>query len=216
MMILAKYLQYFIYFRILKLPYLMKPSIFPALVAAMLLLFTSGNCFAQQADSLKQVQFLALLKKATVTLRNEKADEKKLKKAEAAMKATQDIYYKRRDSLQQADDSPQPVYSANDANLGAIITADLAAKEDTSKEHRNYLDALLTHNTLTIIYIMGKEADEDTYLQLAKKMNYEGKEYAQYLPSFSYSNKTKDAYMKVIKKSLLDFAKEEAGKRSEY
>ncbi len=194
----------------------MKPYIFPAFVATVLLLFTSRNCFAQQADSLQQMQFLTLLKKAAVTLRNEKADEKKLKKAEAIMKATQDIYYKRRDSLQQADDSPQPVYSANSTDLGAVVMADLAAKEDTSKEHRNYLDALLTHNTLTIIYIMGKEADQDTYLRLAKKMNYEGKDYAQYLQSFSYSNKTKNAYMKVIKKSLLDFAKEEAKKRSDY
>lgn len=194
----------------------MKPFIFPAFIATVLLLFTSLNCFAQQTDSLQQVQFLTLLKKATVTLRNEKADEKKLKKAEAIMKATQDIYYKRRDSLQQADDSPQPVYSANSTDLGAVVMADLAAKEDTSKEHRNYLDALLTHNTLTIIYIMGKEADQDTYLRLAKKMNYEGKDYAQYLQSFSYSNKTKNAYMKVIKKSLLDFAKEEAKKRSDY
>ncbi|MET3878829.1 hypothetical protein [Chitinophaga sp. OAE865] len=183
---------------------------------AILLLFATGNCFAQQADSIRQQQFLALLKKAAITLRNEKADEKKLKKAEATMKATQDIYYKRRDSLLQADDSPQPVYNANSTDLGAIVTADLMAKEDTSKEHKNYLDALLTYNTLTIIYIFGKETDQDTYLLLAKKMNYEGKDYEQYLQSFSYNNKTKDAYTKVIKKSLLDFAKEEAKKRSDY
>lgn len=183
---------------------------------AILLLFASGNCFAQQADSLQQQQFLALLKKAAITLRNEKADEKKLKKAAATMKATQDIYYKWRDSLQQADAGPQPVYNANSVDLGAVVTADLIAKEDTSREHKNYLDALLTYNTLAIIQLMGKETDLDTYLQLAKKMNYEGKDYEQYLQSFSYSNKTKDACTKVIKKSLLDFAKGEAKKRSDY
>lgn len=192
----------------------MKPYTLPSFVATILLLFASVNCFAQQTDSLKQAQFLTLLKKAAVTLGNEKADEKKLKKAEATMKAAQDIYYRRRDSLQQADDSPQQVYNANNTDIGAIVLTDLAAKEDTSKEHRNYLDALLTHNTLTIIHLMGKETDQDTWLQLAKKMSYEGKDYAQYLQSFS--NKTKDANMKVIKKSLLDFAKEEAKKRSDY
>lgn len=101
-------------------------------------------------------------------------------------------------------------------NKASTILTDISAKEDTSKEHRSYLDALLTHNTLTVIYIMVKEADQDTYLQLAKKMNYEGKDYAQYMQSSSYSNKTKDAYMKVIKKSLLDFANEEAKERSAY
>lgn len=194
----------------------MKQHIFPAFTAAIILFFVTGNCFAQQADSVKQAQFLALIKKAAVTLRNEKADAKKLQKAEAAMKATQDIYYKRRDSLQQADDSPQPVYDANSVDLGAVVMTDLAAKEDTSKEHKDYLAALLTRNTLTIIHIFGKEAGQDTWLLLAKKLNYEGKDYAQYLQSFSYSDKTKDAYIKVIKSSLLDLAKEEAKKRSDY
>lgn len=194
----------------------MKQHIFPAFTAAIILFFVTGNCFAQQADSVKQAQFLALIKKAAVTLRNEKADAKKLQKAEAAMKATQDIYYKRRDSLQQADDSPQPVYDANSVDLGAVVMTDLAAKEDISKEHKDYLAALLTRNTLTIIHIFGKEAGQDTWLLLAKKLNYEGKDYAQYLQSFSYSDKTKDAYIKVIKNSLLDLAKEEAKKRSDY
>lgn len=194
----------------------MKPNIFPAFVVALLLLFITSHCFAQQPDSLKQAQFLTLLKKAVITLRNEKADAKKLKKAAAAMKATQDIYYKRWDSLQQADDGPQPVYDANSVDLGAVVTTDLIAKEDTSKEHKDYLHALLTHNTLTIIYIFGKEADQDTYLLLAKKMNYDGKDYAQYLQSFTYNNKTKNAYIKVIKNSLLSLAKEEAKKRSDY
>ncbi|MEV4883921.1 hypothetical protein MRBLMN1_002432 [Chitinophaga ginsengisegetis] len=194
----------------------MKQHIFPAFTAAIILFFVTGNCFAQQADSVKQAQFLALIKKAAVTLRNEKADAKKLQKAEAAMKATQDIYYKRRDSLQQADDSPQPVYDANSVDLGAVVMTDLAAKEDTSKEHKDYLAALLTRNTLTIIHIFGKEAGQDTWLLLAKKLNYEGKDYAQYLQAFSYSDKTKDAYIKVIKSSLLDLAKEEAKKRSDY
>ncbi|MFX1704818.1 hypothetical protein PV783_12735 [Chitinophaga sp. CC14] len=194
----------------------MKRHIFPAFAATIILFFITGNCFAQQADSIKQAQFLALIKKAAVTLRNEKADAKKLQKAEAAMKATQDIYYKRRDSLQQADDSPQPVYDANSVDLGAVVMTDLAAKEDTSKEHKDYLAALLTRNTLTIIHIFGKEAGQDTWLLLAKKLNYEGKDYAQYLQSFSYSDKTKDAYIKVIKNSLLDLAKEEAKKRSDY
>lgn len=191
----------------------MKPYIFAVTI---LLLFTSVNCFAQQADSLKQAQFLALLKKAAASLRNEKADEKKLKKAEANMKAAQNIYYRLRDSLQQADDSPQQVYNANNTDVGAMVLTDLRAIGDTSKEHRNYLDALLTHNTLTIIYILGKEADQDSYLRLARKMSYGGKDYAQYLQSFSYSSKMKEAYIKTIKKSLLDFAGEEAKKRSEY
>jgi hypothetical protein len=194
----------------------MKQNIFPAFAAVVLLFFVSGNCFAQQADSIKQAQFLALVKKAAITLRNEKADAKKLQKAETVMKATQDIYYKRRDSLQQADDSPQPVYNANSVDLGAVVMNDLAAKEDTSREHKDYLAALLTRNTLTIIHIFGKEAGQDTWLLLAKKLNYNGKDYAQYFQSFSYSDKTKDAYIKVIKNSLLDLAKEEAKKRSDY
>lgn len=194
----------------------MKPNIFSAFAITLLLFFVTGNCFAQQSDSLKQAQFLTLIKKAAITLRNEKADAKKLKKAAATMKATQDIYYKRIDSLREADETPQPVYDANSVDLGAVVTTDLIAKEDTSKEHKNYLDALLTHNTLTIIYIFGKEADKDTYLLLAKKMNYEGKDYTQYLQYFTYNDKTNDAYIKVIKNSLLNLAKEEAKKRSDY
>lgn len=194
----------------------MKPYIHFAFAAALLLLFITGNSFAQQTDTVKQAQFLALVKKAAITLKNEKADEKKLKKAAATMKATQEIYYKRVDSLREADDTPQPVYDANSVDLGAVVMKDLIAKEDTSKEHKNYLDALLTHNTLTIIHIFGKEAGQETWLLLAKKMTYEGKDYEQYLQSFTYSDKTRDAYTKVIKNSLLDLATKEAKKRSDY
>ncbi len=194
----------------------MKPQTLIAFAAALLLLFITWNSFAQQMDTLNQAQFLALVKKAAITLSNEKADAKKLKKAAANMKATQEIYYKRVDSLREADDTPQPVYDANSVDLGAVVMKDLIAKEDTSKEHKNYLDALLTHNTLTIIHIFGKEAGPETWLLLAKKMTYEGKDYEQYLQSFTYSDKSRDAYTKVIKNSLLDLATKEAKKRSDY
>ncbi|MEZ2444514.1 hypothetical protein AB6805_22470 [Chitinophaga sp. RCC_12] len=67
----------------------MKPQTLIAFAAALLLLFITGNSFAQQMDTVKQAQFLALVKKAAITLSNEKADAKKLKKAAATMKATQ-------------------------------------------------------------------------------------------------------------------------------
>ncbi|MEZ2444513.1 hypothetical protein AB6805_22465 [Chitinophaga sp. RCC_12] len=120
------------------------------------------------------------------------------------------------DSLREADDTPQPVYDANSVDLGAVVMKDLIAKEDTSKEHKDYLNALLTHNTLTIIHIFGKEAGPETWLLLAKKMTYEGKDYEQYLQSFTYSDKSRDAYTKVIRNSLLDLATKEAKKRSDY
>ena len=41
----------------------MKQHVFPAFTAAIILFFVTGNCFAQQADSVKQAQFLALIKK---------------------------------------------------------------------------------------------------------------------------------------------------------